>query len=902
MASFTDEITQFNPYIKDFATDAFVTAGMIKQQKYDTNVQKVNSFIESLYGFPIARDVDKQYLHSKINNFTDGINKFLSSADFSNDSIVNQVGAYAGQIASDKYVQNAIQNTARMQKDLSALETAKKEGKGYSPANEFHLMKSVNAYMTGDFETPYQSEGYIPAIDANDEIQKLWKDKHPNSSLQKRVGLDGSTGWVMVTEQGEKAITQQQVMAEIESTIDPRVRKQLSIDAAYKLNGVDPNSIVDSFYKDNKQYLDDVISSTSAALLTADPETKKLLQEQLTKAQTEKNNLKSTIEQTKELARQNPDAVKDQLYYQQWLRGTGSRIAYSETKYENLIYKDYYDIMNAWYDNLIKAQGKGKEGEQPPQLPLVERPISEDQAAGVSLSQMRTEILDQKTALDSEWNEVASKILADEFDAAGLSKEAQDLRSANREVYYDKSGKFISPSTYNSLPSDQKAQYKKGNFAKNLVQEGGVDRSIFTIRNKSVYDGLKRELEKQYHEGNPNLPIEVKEYFDKNITQQKILDAKAKAISEIDKELETFKKSQPEYLELESARKNFRVQDTFKDKPITVTGDELLRYFEAKGSSVRPDLESISRNTGIPLEKLQYIRQQETWVTAPSSQAVEIQRFIPRRDKQFQPVLNRIKENEEALTRRIQGTFNERVVVLEKGKAEDSRNIGQIVTYISGMNKESGQDAFKGIEWDDVQTMVTGKDRENTTFAYGQIGATGEPFIEVTNPSYNKGKAIRIPIDQITAQTMGLYQNDPLNAAKQIISLKGGTTGNTIAEALPVQNGGKYKASYNIDRLQSGNYKLKLYIAAPGLNNGVVEFVDNSEAYSEARLGQILQSINDGAIENFIKHRQDVEAGKVQLNPQIKPFSTATPISAQNFMQGMPGAAMPTFPGIMTNQ
>lgn len=849
MASFTDEIVQFNPYIKDFATDAYVTAGMYKQQKYTQNLQKVNAYVESLYGLPVARDVDKQYLHSKINSFTEGINKFLSSADFSNDSIVNQVGGYAGQIANDRIVQNAVQSSTRLQKDISALELAKKEGKGYSPANEFHLMKSVNAYMTGDLETSYQSEGYIPAIDANDEIQKLWKDKHPNARLEKRVGLDGSSGWVMLTEQGEKAISQEEVMREIESTIDPRLRKQLSIDGSYKLHGIDTDTYIDGYFKEGGDYLDELIKSTNAQLLTADSETKKLLQQQLNKAVEDKKQLKTTIVNTKMLAQTNPDQVKDQLYYQQWLRGTSSRLSYSDTKLENVIYKDYYDIMNTWYDNLTKRMGAGKDGKTPEGLggTLVERPITEAQAEGVSLEGIRKEVIDTKSAMDADWNELAGNLLADNYEAAGLSKEAQDLRDANRQVYFDKDGRFISPSTYMALPKEQQKLYSKGNFARNQVMSEGIAQNIYTVRNKSVLDGLKRQLEKEYYEGNPNLPIEVKEYFDRNIAQEKVLAAKAQAISQIDNQIK-------------------------REGLVVENYEEIMKRQKAKEQTQRRTLSN-------------------PYVSSPIHVAAD--------DPEYSARVKAREQRESELVRGIQGAFNERVRVLEKGKPEDARNISQIITTISGINKESGQDRFRGIEWDDVQAMIAGKDRENTAFSYGQVGATGEPFVEITNPVYNKGKAIRIPLDRVTAQTMGLYENDPLSTAKQIMDLKGGTTGNSPAEALPILNGGKYRASYHVTRLQSGNYKLKLYLAAPGLQNGQVEFIDNTKAYSEAELGQILQSVNDSSIENYIRHKQAVELGRATENPQIKPFNTVGPAAMNPLSSGIP-----TFPGIpsMINQ
>ena len=67
MASFTDSITQFNPYVSQLPVDAMVKVGMQKQAQYDQGVQKIQSQIDNVAGMDIAKDSDKQYLQSKLN-------------------------------------------------------------------------------------------------------------------------------------------------------------------------------------------------------------------------------------------------------------------------------------------------------------------------------------------------------------------------------------------------------------------------------------------------------------------------------------------------------------------------------------------------------------------------------------------------------------------------------------------------------------------------------------------------------------------------------------------------------------------------------------------------------------------------------------------------------------------
>jgi hypothetical protein len=66
MASFTDSITQFNPYVSQLPVDAMVKVGMQKQAQYDQGVQKIQSYIDNVAGLEILNDTDKSYLQSKL--------------------------------------------------------------------------------------------------------------------------------------------------------------------------------------------------------------------------------------------------------------------------------------------------------------------------------------------------------------------------------------------------------------------------------------------------------------------------------------------------------------------------------------------------------------------------------------------------------------------------------------------------------------------------------------------------------------------------------------------------------------------------------------------------------------------------------------------------------------------
>jgi len=83
MASYTDQIPKFNPYIQQLPIEAMVQVGMEKQRRYDEGLQKIQTNIDNIAGLDVVRDVDKQYLQSKLNDLGSKL-KTVAAGDFSN--------------------------------------------------------------------------------------------------------------------------------------------------------------------------------------------------------------------------------------------------------------------------------------------------------------------------------------------------------------------------------------------------------------------------------------------------------------------------------------------------------------------------------------------------------------------------------------------------------------------------------------------------------------------------------------------------------------------------------------------------------------------------------------------------------------------------------------------------
>lgn len=181
MASFTDAIHQFNPYIQQLPVEDMVRVGMYKQQQYDQGVEKIQSYIDNIAGLDVARGVDKQYLQSKLDELGGNLKK-VAGGDFSNHQLVNSVGGMTKQIIRDNNVQSAVQSTAWYRKQQAEMEKAIQEGKS-GESNIWDFQKKAEGWLNGKEAGESFNGRYTQYRDVKKTAMEAIKALHP--SLQK---------------------------------------------------------------------------------------------------------------------------------------------------------------------------------------------------------------------------------------------------------------------------------------------------------------------------------------------------------------------------------------------------------------------------------------------------------------------------------------------------------------------------------------------------------------------------------------------------------------------------------------------------------------------------------------------------------------------------------------------
>jgi hypothetical protein len=247
MASFTDQISQFNPYIQELPVEAMVQVGMAKQAQYNQGVQKVQNYIDRISGLEIIKPQHKQYLQSVMGELGNKL-KTVAAGDFSNQQLVNSVAGMTGQIAKDPIVQNAVSSTNYIKKGYGEIETARKAGKS-NKDNEDYYEARVNNWMTNpDLKTPFQGR-YTEFTDVDKKLRGLAEElkKNPSSTSIDQPFVRNDKGETLYFKTVIDPTTKKKVTV---SSIDPSQggEKQLDLDMLrIKVKGTPAQQLYDTF-------------------------------------------------------------------------------------------------------------------------------------------------------------------------------------------------------------------------------------------------------------------------------------------------------------------------------------------------------------------------------------------------------------------------------------------------------------------------------------------------------------------------------------------------------------------------------------------------------------------------------------------------------------------------------
>lgn len=342
MGSYTDDLqylTRQTPYREEFPVDEAIKVGLEKQSRYDQGIQRIQASIDEVAGLPVVRDVDRQYLQSKLNSLGSKLKTFVG-ADYSNFQLTNNVMGMANQIAKDPNIINAVSSGQKYREQVKKMQEDISNGKS-NPANNFRFNKRASQWLNSTNLNDSFNAYYQPPIDVWAKIKDVAKEvgideqdvqQMYQTDERGEVIRDKKTGepiWnPIMAEKILKGKDAGKILSAFQSALTPADYEQLAMNGEYEKAHYTPDMLKVELKNSSNEQLDFInnkIKDLKFALYQEnqknDKDQEKLnsLNSQIQYFEKNGQNIMTSLEKAMTQADSNPDAVRASLYTNNYL-------------------------------------------------------------------------------------------------------------------------------------------------------------------------------------------------------------------------------------------------------------------------------------------------------------------------------------------------------------------------------------------------------------------------------------------------------------------------------------------------------------------------------------------------------------------------------------------------------
>lgn len=342
MASYADDLqylTRQTPYREEFPVDEAIKVGLEKQSRYDQGIQRIQASIDEVAGLPVVRDVDRQYLQSKLNSLGSKLKTFVG-ADYSNFQLTNNVMGMANQIAKDPNIINAVSSGQKYREQVKKMQEDISNGKS-NPANNFRFNKRASQWLNSTNLNDSFNTYYQPPIDVWAKIKDVAKEvgideqdvqQMYQTDERGEVIRDKKTGepvWnPIMAEKILKGKDAGKILSAFQSALTPADYEQLAMNGEYEKAHYTPDMLKVELKNSSNEQLDFInnkIKDLKFALYQEnqknDKDQEKLnsLNSQIQYFEKNGQNIMTSLEKAMAQADSNPDAVRASLYTNNYL-------------------------------------------------------------------------------------------------------------------------------------------------------------------------------------------------------------------------------------------------------------------------------------------------------------------------------------------------------------------------------------------------------------------------------------------------------------------------------------------------------------------------------------------------------------------------------------------------------
>ena len=371
MASFTDQIPKFNPYISQLPVEAMVQVGMEKQKRYDEGIQKIQASIDNIAGLDVIRDIDKAYLQSKLNQLGNNL-KSVAAGDFSNFQLVNSVTGMANQLIRDPTVSTAVSATKAYRSALEDRKKAYQDGKS-GPSNDWLFNKKSNEWLNGGTPGESFNAQYKPYTNWRKNATEVIKALTGDSTITDDAFTTDAKGNMVIADaivrKKVAGLSPQKIQQALMVGLSPGDFEQMEIDGMYQYSNIDDNSFANRVSQDYKERYD-LVEQRLNVLRTAHDATtstkdKEELSEKIKNFESALASVKSEYEDvTKTFASGDVESAKAKLHTINSISGLSNAFSYSEVSqtYETnpfaIMAQHRADAQQRWKQFMLEYQQK----------------------------------------------------------------------------------------------------------------------------------------------------------------------------------------------------------------------------------------------------------------------------------------------------------------------------------------------------------------------------------------------------------------------------------------------------------------------------------------------------------------------------------------------------------------
>lgn len=235
----------------------FVIQGLqYKQQQYDHNREKLQTYFDQIASIDLAKGEDVQYFEQRLEQVREIANKYMTG-DLSRSSVVNSVMRNLNQIL-DKDVMTAVTSTKILRSEQKAWQQLKEKSPDkYSQTNYDFAMQNASKWLNdGQRGTAYNGGGGV--IEYDDYGMRLMKELPDQMKSLNKNWIETAPGSGMFIDQVTMEMVPRSAVESVMRTIiGEKGYRQMQIDAWGRYRNASEDDIKSSFESFHSSALDE---------------------------------------------------------------------------------------------------------------------------------------------------------------------------------------------------------------------------------------------------------------------------------------------------------------------------------------------------------------------------------------------------------------------------------------------------------------------------------------------------------------------------------------------------------------------------------------------------------------------------------------------------------------------